>query len=129
MRRLSAETLSDPRSARETSDLDTPAFAATSWIVGLWVGSQVTVTAGDLVQLFEVHSGRGYQSHYGSRIQVGLGTRTQVDSVEIRWMGGSTQKLQNLWADRIIKFHLKSFSYPQRSHNSPKISKKEEASL
>ena len=38
------------------------------------VGARVKVVAGDLVQIDEVHSGRGYQSHCGSRLHFGLGS-------------------------------------------------------
>ena len=37
------------------------------------VGARVKVVAGDLRQVDEVHSGRGYQSHWGSRLHFGLG--------------------------------------------------------
>jgi hypothetical protein len=66
------------------------------------VGAQVTVTAGDLVQLAEVHGGRGYQSHWGSRLHFGLGTRPRVDRVEIRWIGGGREVFRDLPADRLI---------------------------
>ena len=46
------------------------------------VGAQVTVTAGDLVQVDEVHAGRGYQSHWGLRLHFGLGAHNRVDRVE-----------------------------------------------
>ena len=40
------------------------------------------------VQVAEVHSGRGYQSHFGTRLHFGLGTSDRVDRVEVRWIGG-----------------------------------------
>ena len=52
------------------------------------IGARVTVTAGDLSLIDEVHSGRGYQSHYGTRLYFGLGDHTLVDRVEVRWIGG-----------------------------------------
>ena len=54
------------------------------------VGARVRVVAGDLVQIDEVHSGRGYQSHFGSRLHFGLGKRDRVDRIEVRWIGGGT---------------------------------------
>jgi hypothetical protein len=65
------------------------------------VGAHVRVYAGDLVLLDEVHSGRGYQSHYGSRLYFGLGGRTTVDRVEVRWVGGGTEVFENLAVDRL----------------------------
>ena len=41
------------------------------------VGARVKVAAGDLVQIDEVHSGRGYQSHFGSRLYFGFGKRDE----------------------------------------------------
>ena len=38
------------------------------------VGSHVYVTAGGKTQLTEVHSGRSYQGHFGSRVHFGLGS-------------------------------------------------------
>ncbi len=66
------------------------------------VGAHVTVVTGDLKQLQEVHSGRGYQSHFGSRLHFGLGTRGQIDRIEVRWIGGSTDVIKDVAADRIL---------------------------
>jgi hypothetical protein len=66
------------------------------------VGSQVRVTAGDLTQLAEVHSGRSYQSHFGTRLHFGLGTRDRVDRVEVRWLGGAMEVFESLPVDRLV---------------------------
>ena len=42
------------------------------------VGARVKVTAGGLTQIDEVHSGRGYQSHFGTRLHFGLGLQQPV---------------------------------------------------
>jgi enediyne biosynthesis protein E4 len=65
------------------------------------VGSRVTVVAGDLVQIAEIHSGRSYQSHYGSRLHFGLGAHPRIDRLEIRWHGGRTQVLEDLPANQL----------------------------
>ena len=64
------------------------------------VGAHVTVVAGDLAQLDEVHSGQGYQSHYGLRLHFGLGRRDRVDRIEVRWVGGGTDVVENVAVDR-----------------------------
>ncbi len=69
------------------------------------VGARVRVVAGDLVQVDEVHSGRGYQSHFGSRLQFGLGSRAAVDRVEVRWPGGGNEVFREVDVDRLV--HLK----------------------
>jgi len=66
------------------------------------VGARVTVVAGDLTQVDEVHSGRGYQSHWGSRLHFGLGKRSRVDRVEVRWIGGAADVIENVDVDRLV---------------------------
>jgi hypothetical protein len=66
------------------------------------VGARVKVVAGDLTQVDEVHSGRGYQSHYGMRLHFGLGKRRQVDRIEVRWIGGEKDIVENLVADQLV---------------------------
>jgi hypothetical protein len=65
------------------------------------VGSRVKVTADDLTLIDEVHSGRGYQSHYGSRLSFGLGPRQHVDRVEVRWLGGAIEVFENVPVDHL----------------------------
>lgn len=55
------------------------------------VGARVRVTAGELSQMDEVRSGRSYQSHSGTRLQFGLGKRTQIDQIEVRWPNGRVE--------------------------------------
>lgn len=64
------------------------------------VGARVKVVAGDLTQVDEVHSGRGYQSHYGMRLHFGLGDRKKVDRIEVRWIGGGVDVLEDVTADQ-----------------------------
>ena len=66
------------------------------------VGAHVKVVAGDLVQIDEVHSGRGYQSHYGTRLHFGLGERDSVDRVEVRWIGGGVDVREDVGVDRLL---------------------------
>jgi hypothetical protein len=66
------------------------------------VGARVSVVAGDLRQIDEVHSGRGYQSHWGTRLHFGLGTHPRADRIEVRWPGGGTDVLKDVAADRQI---------------------------
>ena len=66
------------------------------------IGARVTVTTGDLSLIDEVHSGRGYQSHYGSRLYFGLGDHAQVDRVEVRWIGGGKDTFSAIKANQIL---------------------------
>ncbi|MCY2992289.1 MAG: CRTAC1 family protein [Planctomycetota bacterium] len=66
------------------------------------VGARVKVSAGDLVQVDEVHSGRGYQSHWGSRLHFGLGSHDRVQRIEVQWIGGGTEVLEDVAVDRLL---------------------------
>ena len=41
----------------------------------------------------EVHSGRGYQSHFGTRLHFGLAGHDRIDRIEVRWLGGGNECL------------------------------------
>lgn len=66
------------------------------------VGARVTVKAGALTLVDEVHSGRSYQSHFGTRLHFGLGSRDRVDHLEVRWIGGGTNVVNGVAADQLI---------------------------
>jgi len=66
------------------------------------VGARVEVQAGDLRQVAEVHSGRGYQSHFGTWLHFGLGNHDRVERIEVRWVGGGCDVLHDVPADRRI---------------------------
>jgi len=66
------------------------------------VGARVKVVAGDLEQIDEVHSGRGFQSHYGMRLHFGLGQRDHVDRIEVRWIGGGLDVFKDITVDQLL---------------------------
>jgi hypothetical protein len=66
------------------------------------VGAHVRVTAGGRTQLAEVHSGRGYQSHFGTRLHFGLGTANRVERIEVRWIGGGVDLIENVKTNQKI---------------------------
>ena len=66
------------------------------------VGSHVRVVAGDLVQIAEVHSGRGYQSHYATRLHFGLGGHDRIDRIEVQWSGGGREIVEDVAVDQIV---------------------------
>jgi hypothetical protein len=65
------------------------------------VGARVKVLAGSLVRVAEVRSGRGYQSHYGTRLHFGLGTQERIDRIEVAWLGGGKDVYEGIAVDRI----------------------------
>jgi len=66
------------------------------------IGARVTVTAGDLTQIDEVHSGRSYQSDFGKRLHFGLGRRSTIEQVRVDWIGGGTDIIRDVEVDRRI---------------------------
>lgn len=66
------------------------------------VGARVTIIAGDLEQTAEVHSGRSYQSHFGSRLHFGLRKRLRVDRIEVRWIGGGSDVVEDIEVDQCV---------------------------
>lgn len=66
------------------------------------VGAHVRVVAGNLTQLAEVHSGRGYQGHYGTRLHFGLGPRASIERIDVRWIGGRQDTFEQVAVDQIV---------------------------
>lgn len=67
------------------------------------IGAKVKVSAGEQILTDEVHSGRGYQSHYGTRLHFGLNTHDNIEKVEVQWPGGKNETFQNLPTNQIIE--------------------------
>ncbi|MHC4545085.1 MAG: CRTAC1 family protein [Planctomycetota bacterium] len=66
------------------------------------VGSHVKVITGDLSQLAEVHSGRGYQSHYSMRLHFGLGKYKAIDRIEVHWLSGRIDVHENIAVNQFV---------------------------
>jgi enediyne biosynthesis protein E4 len=56
------------------------------------IGSRVTLKAGGQTMIREVNGGNGYSGQSTLRLHFGLGPATKIDSLEIRWPSGATQK-------------------------------------
>jgi enediyne biosynthesis protein E4 len=65
------------------------------------IGARVTVKAGARVMVDEVRSGSSYDSNSDMRIHFGLGTATKIDSIQIRWPSGLTERFEQLSIDSI----------------------------
>ena len=66
------------------------------------VGSRVKVVAGDLVLHEQRKGGMSYQSAQDPRLHFGLGPRTHIDAIEIRWPSGVVTKLTDVPCDQVI---------------------------
>ena len=66
-------------------------------------GARLEAIAGDLHQYVEAISENGYLSQGDPRPHFGLGQHTSVDKLIIHWPSGTTQVLEHVAADQILK--------------------------
>jgi hypothetical protein len=67
------------------------------------IGARIRLHAGGQTQFNHVSTASGYASSSAGPLHFGLGAAKVVDELEIRWPSGTTQVLQNLHADRILR--------------------------
>lgn len=65
------------------------------------VGARVWLEDGGSPQIAEVRSGGSYLSHNDMRVHFGLGRRTDVTAIKIRWPDGVTERFENLRVNTI----------------------------
>ena len=68
------------------------------------IGAQLRLRAQDLLGVAEVSSGPGFGSSNSLAPALGLGGRTRVDTLEIRWSSGVQQVHADLEIDRFHRF-------------------------
>ncbi|MCP3929282.1 MAG: CRTAC1 family protein [Bacteroidetes bacterium] len=66
------------------------------------VGAKVNLKIGDRIQTTEKKSSRGYLSQNDPRLHFGLGKNEMVESIEVVWPSGKTQKLENIPAGQVL---------------------------
>lgn len=66
------------------------------------VGARVKVVSGDLVQKDEVRSGDSYISQSDLRLHFGLERRTKIDLIEVRWPGGTVDRVTDAKVNSVI---------------------------
>jgi len=64
------------------------------------IGAIVTI---DGSQTAEVQSGGSYLSQSDLRLHFGLGAKTSIEAIEIRWPSGTVQKLSGVAVDQVLK--------------------------
>jgi len=67
------------------------------------IGARVKCVSGGTSQIGEVRSGGSYISQNDLRLHFGLGEKTSVDALEIRWPSGAVDHLQNIPANQFIR--------------------------
>jgi hypothetical protein len=65
------------------------------------IGVRIRVRAGKRLLVDEVRSGSSYYSQSDMRVHFGLGAVTKLDSVEIRWPSGLTERFDSAAIDQI----------------------------
>ena len=71
-------------------------------------GARVTLVSGDLTQIREVQCGRGHASSQPSiAVEFGLGQRTAIDSVTVRWPSADPETDTQIWTAPPIKRFIK----------------------
>jgi hypothetical protein len=65
------------------------------------IGARITMKVGSRLFVDEVRSGSSYDSNSDMRVHFGLGSATTLDSVEVRWLSGLTEKFDNLAVDKL----------------------------
>ena len=66
------------------------------------IGSVLKLTSDAVVQIDQSKGGTSYMSASDPRIHFGLGKRSKIDSLQITWPSGQTDKLTNVPIDTII---------------------------
>ena len=65
------------------------------------LGATVIVTAGGIRQARAVLSQSSYYSHDDLRVHFGLGSRSRVDEIEVRWPSGRVQRLKDVKGEEL----------------------------
>ena len=64
------------------------------------MGARIKLSAGGLKQVRDISGGGSYLSQSDLRAHFGLGSQTNIDSIDIVWPSGSKTAFQNVLADR-----------------------------
>ncbi len=66
------------------------------------IGAEVRVVSAGLVQRQQLQGGSSYLSHHDPRLLFGFGKRTKVDSIVVKWPGGTIQTMQNVDVNQML---------------------------
>jgi enediyne biosynthesis protein E4 len=66
------------------------------------IGAEIKVVSGNLTQYDTIRSGGSYLSSSDLRAHFGLGARTKIDRLEVRWPAGETQVVRDPPVDHIL---------------------------
>jgi enediyne biosynthesis protein E4 len=90
------------------------------------IGARVKVRSNGITQLREIQGGGSYLSQNDLRAHFGLGAASRIDSIEVNWPGGASQRFQNIKADQFYtleeggsRLHLAVARKPVNSRRYP----------
>jgi enediyne biosynthesis protein E4 len=65
-------------------------------------GARITLTAGDLTSSAQALCPTGFLTQGDPRVHFGLGPRSKVDRIEVRWPSGTVQVLDSVTTDQVL---------------------------
>ena len=66
------------------------------------VGSKIRIVAGNLTQIREINAGASYMSFNSLTAEFGLGQELMVDSLEVVWPNGATERFSNVHVNQRV---------------------------
>jgi hypothetical protein len=72
------------------------------------IGATVTLYKGNQKQVLQNFPSRGFQSSVESHVNFGLGSSTAIDSLEVVWPDGKTEKFKNLVPNQVLVLDYKN---------------------
>ncbi|MBA4852704.1 VCBS repeat-containing protein [Emticicia sp. BO119] len=83
------------------------------------LGSEITIYAKGVLQKYHQAVTKGYASSVDYIIHFGLGSNTKIDSLEVVWTDGKTQKLKNIGANQTLKLDYINSTANNKSVDNP----------
>lgn len=75
---------------------------STEWSSRDAFGSILIATIGETERMFQLNCGEGLSVQNSNRIHIGIGTASQIDKLEVRWLSGKTTVRNRLEAGQRI---------------------------
>lgn len=83
------------------------------------IGARIRIVAGGASQIREISGGFGYGSQEPLIAHFGVGAATTIDTVEVTWPAGGTQRVYGALAQTVISLHESSYTGVDRSDPAP----------
>jgi enediyne biosynthesis protein E4 len=85
------------------------------------IGARVRVNAGGVTQIGEVQGGGSYLAQNDFRVHIGLGSAAVVESLDVRWPNGETERWTGVKPDQIVTLtEGQGATVPQSSDSTPR---------